>query len=330
MKPALLLLAAIVLPASFASGYQLFQLTMVAVYAVAILGLTLVTGLTGQISLGHGAFYALGAYTTAILMDQFACPYWLTLPVSAVICWTAGFLVSFPALRLSGPYLALTTFALAIATPQLLKYRLFEGMTGGVQGIVLDKPDAPLGLPISPDLYVYLFVLAVAVLLFLATSNLVQGRIGRAMRAIRDNPLAAEAMGVNVAMVKTRSFAVSATLTGLAGSLGAVAVGFVSPDSFSFFLSITLFVGLLIGGSTSIRGAVVGAVFIEFIPNLAENVSKAAPGAVYGVILIALMFLLPGGAASLPGRLLAWPRQRSQRQKTRAQQRERRSQQQET
>ncbi len=330
MKPALLLLAAIVLPASFASGYQLFQLTMVAVYAVAILGLTLVTGLNGQISLGHGAFYALGAYTTAVLMDQFTCPYWLTLPFSAVICGAAGFLVSFPALRLSGPYLALTTFALAIATPQLLKYRLFEGITGGVQGIVLDKPETPLGLPISPDLYVYLFVLTVALVLFLAASNLVQGRMGRAMRAIRDNPLAAEAMGVNVAMVKTRSFAAGATLTGLAGSLGAVAVGFVSPDSFSFFLSITLFVGLLIGGSTSIRGAVVGAMFIEFIPNLAENVSKAAPGAVYGVILIALMFLLPGGAASLPGRLTAWPRQRSQRQKARAQQRERKAQQQET
>ncbi len=322
MMRVVFLLAAIILPASFATGYQLFQLTMVVVYAVAILGLTLVTGFNGQISLGHGAFYALGAYTTAILMDQFGCPYWLTLPVSAVICGAAGFLVGFPALRLGGPYLALTTFALAIATPQLLKYRLFEGVTGGVQGIVLDKPDAPFGLPISPDLYLYCFTLLVAVPLFMAASNLVRGRIGRAMRAIRDNPTAAEAMGVNVAMVKTRSFAAGAVLTGLAGSLGAVAVAFVSPDSFSFFLSITLFVGLLIGGSASIRGAVVGAVFIEFVPNLAEHVSKAAPGAVYGVILIAVMFLLPGGAASVPGRVAAWFRARTQRQQTRIQQQE--------
>ena len=142
---ALFLLAAAVLPAIFASGYQLFQLTMVAVYAVAILGLNLVSGYNGQISLGHGAFYAIGAYVTAILMDKWDVPYWATLPVSAVICAGFGFLVGLPALRLGGLYLALTTFALAVAVPQLLKYRLLEDFTGGVQGIVILKPDPPFG-----------------------------------------------------------------------------------------------------------------------------------------------------------------------------------------
>lgn len=306
-KVALIVLAmalAAVLPAVFASGYQIFQLTMVVVYAVAILGLNLVTGYTGQISLGHGAFYAIGAYASAILMNNFDVPYWATLPVAGAVCAGLGFLFGFPALRLGGLYLALTTFALAVATPQLLKYKAFDAWTGGVQGIVLDKPDAPFGLPISPDLWVYLFTLSIAILLFWASANLVRGRIGRAMRAIRDQPLAAEAMGVDIALFKTRTFAVSAMLTGIAGALGAIVVGFVSPDSFTVFLSITLFVGLVVGGVGSIAGAIFGAVFIEYIPLVAEHVSKAAPGAVYGVILIAFMFVMPAGVAGLVRRLI--------------------------
>ncbi len=286
------------------SDYRLFQLTMVVVYAVAILGLGLVTGFNGQISLGHGAFYAVGAYVTAILMSLYDVPYWATLPVSAVICAAFGFLIGLPALRLGGLYLALTTFALAVATPQLLKYRLFEGWTGGVQGIVVDKPDAPFGLPLSADQWLYLFTLAVGVIMFALAANLVRGRIGLAMRAIRDHPLAAEATGIDVALFKTRTFAVSAMFTGIAGSLGAIAVGFVAPDSFTVFLSITLFVGLVVGGVASIAGPVFGGVFIAFLPNVAEEVSKAAPGAVYGLVLIAFMYLLPSGVAGGLGRLL--------------------------
>ena len=305
----LLLLAAAVVPMQFASGYQLFQLTMVVVYAVAVLGLNLVTGFNGQISLGHGAFYAVGAYTTAILMDRFDIPYWATLPASAAVCAVVGFLIGLPALRLGGLYLALTTFALAVATPQLLKYKLFEDWTGGVQGIVILKPEPPFGLKITADQWLYLFTLGVGIVMFVLAANLVRGRIGRAMRAIRDQPTAAEAMGIDLALFKTRSFAISAMFTGVAGSLGAIAVQFVSPDSFSVFLSITFFVGMVVGGAASIGGAVAGALFIEFVPNLAEHVSKAAPGAVYGIILIGFMFLLPGGmAAGLRGlaRRMPW------------------------
>ena len=291
----LALLAAIV-PTMMFSGYHLFQLTMVVVYAIAILGLAILTGINGQISLGHGAFYAIGAYTTAILMASWDVPYWATLPISAVVCAAFGFLVGLPALRLGGLYLALTTFALAVAIPQVLKHRLFEAWTGGVQGLVIDKPEAPFGLQLSSDQWLYLFTLGVGVILYVLAINLTHGRIGRAMRAVRDQPVAAEAMGINLAMLKTRTFAVSAMYTGIAGSLGAIAVAFVAPDSFTVFLSITFFVGLVAGGAASIGGTIVGAIFIEFVPNLADLVSKAAPGAVYGVILIAMMFLMPQGA----------------------------------
>jgi branched-chain amino acid transport system permease protein len=293
---ALAVLIAAIWPTVTFSDYHLFQLTMVVVYGIAILGLAILTGFNGQISLGHGAFYAIGAYTTAILMTTWDVPYWATLPVSAIVCALVGFLIGLPALRLGGLYLALTTFALAVAIPQILKHKLVEDWTGGVQGLVIDKPDAPFGLALTQDQWLYLFTLAVGCVLYLIAWNLVRGRIGRAMMAIRDHALAAEAMGINIAMLKTRTFAVSAMYTGIAGSLGAIAVQFVAPDSFSVFVSITLFVGLVAGGAASIGGTIVGALFIEFIPNLADKVSKAAPGAVYGVILIAMLFLMPQGA----------------------------------
>ena len=308
--PWIFFIAAAVLPILGASDYQLLQLTLVVVYAIAVLGLNLVTGYNGQVSLGHGAFYAIGAYTTAILMDRWGIPYWATLPVSAVVCAGVGFLIGLPALRLGGMYLALTTFALAVATPQLLKYKLFEDYTGGVQGISLDKPEAPFGLPLNPDQWLYLFSLAIGGVIFLLASNLVGGRIGRALRAIRDQPTAAEAMGIDLASFKTRAFAVSACFTGVSGSLGAIAIQFVAPDAFGVPKSLDFFTGMVVGGGASIGGAVMGGIFIEFVPNIADELSrlfaqiapgieKLPPGAISGAILIAFMFLMPGGLASL-------------------------------
>ena len=161
----------------------------------------------------------------------------------------------------------MTTFALAVATPQLLKHEWLEPWTGGVQGLVILKPDPPAWVPLDPDQWLYLVSLAVGAALFVLANNLVRGRVGLAMRAIRDNPLAAEATGIDVARFKTRTFAVSAAMTGVAGSLGAVAVGFVAPDSFTLLLSITLFVGLVVGGPTRIAGPVFGGLFITFLPN---------------------------------------------------------------
>ena len=305
---ALVVVLAAVLP-FFLPNYRVFQLTLVLAYSIVLLGLNMLTGYNGQISLGHGAFYAIGAYTAAILMDKFGVPYWLTLPAAAVVCLVAGFLFGLPALRLEGLYLALATFALGVALPQLLKYKLFEHWTGGVQGIVIIKPDAPFGLAVNADQWLYLFTLFVTVIMFVLGVNLLRGRIGRAMIAIRDQPVAAEAMGINISLYKALTFGVSAMYTGIGGALGAIAVQFVAPDSFTIFLSIAFLVGIVVGGLASVSGAIYGALFIQFVPNIADQISKAAPWAIYGVFLIACMYVMPGGIAHVVGRV--WDRVRS-------------------
>jgi branched-chain amino acid transport system permease protein len=284
------------------SNYRTFQLTLVMVYAIALLGLNMLTGYNGQISLGHGAFYAIGAYCAAILMDKYGVPYWATIPAAGAVCLVVGFLFGLPALRLEGLYLALATFALGVCMPQLLKYHLLEKWTGGVQGIVIAKPAPPAvfaqaGLPINEDQWLYYFTLAVAIAMFVLGWNLLRGRIGRAIVAIRDNHVAAQAMGINNALYKSLTFGVSAMYTGVAGALGAIAVQFVAPDSFNIFLSIVFLVGIVIGGLASISGAVYGALFIQFVPNIADEISKAAPWAIFGVFLIAFVYLMPAGVA---------------------------------
>jgi len=293
---AAVLLVALALPL-VVSGYRVFQFNLVLVYAIALLGLNILTGYNGQISLGHGAFYAIGAYCTAILMDQAGWPYWATLPAAALVCLVVGFLFGLPALRLEGLYLALATFALGVSLPSLLKYHHLEKWTGGVQGIVIAKPDPPFGLPINADQWLYYFTLAVAVLMFVLAWNLLRGRIGRAMMAIRDQHIAAEAMGINTAMVKSLAFGVSAMYTGVAGALSAIAIQFVAPDSFNIFVSIIFLVGIVIGGLASISGAVYGALFIQFVPNLADEISKAAPWAIFGIFLIGFVYVMPMGVA---------------------------------
>jgi len=279
-------------------NFFVFQVTLAVIYAIAILGLNLLTGVNGQFSLGHSAFYAIGAYTAAIMMNA-DIPYVWTLPAAGLACLVSGFLFGLPALRLEGIYLALATFALAVATPQLLKVNFLEDWTGGVQGIVITKPDAPFGLPLNSDQWLYFFTLGVAVLLYVCAANLVKSRTGRALIAIRDHPTAASAMGINVALYKSLIFGVSALYTGVAGALGAIAIAYVAPDSFTFSLAIALFVGLVVGGVGSIAGTLIGGAFVLFVPNIAEQVSKGLAGAVYGVILILLIYLMPSGAAGL-------------------------------
>jgi branched-chain amino acid transport system permease protein len=287
-----------------ASGYRLFQFSQALIYAIALLGLNLLTGYNGQISLGHGAFFAIGGYTAAILMTKFGVPYWATVPAASVICFSAGFLFGLPALRLGGLYLALATFALAVATPQLLNFKAFDAWTGGVQGLQLGKPHAPFGLPLTRDQWLYFFCLGCAGLLFWAAANLVRWRIGRAIVAIRDHPIAAETMGINISLYKAMCFGVSALYAGVAGALATIVVGFVSPDSFGLFLSLSFLVGIVVGGLGSIWGVLFGALFIEFVPNYADQLSdvfgegaKALPEAIYGALLIGLMYVLPTGVA---------------------------------
>jgi branched-chain amino acid transport system permease protein len=287
---------ALVIPL-FATNFLTFQLTQVMVYALAILGLNLLTGYNGQFSLGHSAFYGIGAYTTAIMMAHWEVPYFLTLPAAGAVCFAVGFLFGLPALRLQGLYLALATFALAVAMPQILKFHPLEDFTGGVQGLVVDKPDPPFGLPIDPDQWLYYFTLLVLLVMFAGAANLVKSRSGRAIMAIRDNPIAAAAMGINTALYKTLTFGVSALYTGIAGALGAIVVQFVAPDSFNFLLSISFLVGLVIGGVGSIPGCLIAGLFVLFVPNIAESISTGLAGAVYGVILLIVIFVMPSGVA---------------------------------
>ena len=299
----LLLLAAAIGVTFLAKGYVLFQATMVLSYAIALVGLNLLTGYNGQISLGHGAFYAIGAYTVGILVERGGVPYWLCVPAAALVCLAVGYAFGRPALKLSGLYLALATFALGVVTPQLLKYKHLEAWTGGVGGIVLIKPEAPFGLPLTADQWFYLFSLATTVVMFLIARNLIDGGTGRAIRAIRDHEMAAESMGVHNSHYKSMTFGASAAFTGVGGALSALAVQFVSPDSFTMFLSISLLVGMVVGGVGTLWGALFGALFIMFVPGLAEKVSKDLAWGVYGVVLIICIFVMPGGVMGLLGRL---------------------------
>jgi branched-chain amino acid transport system permease protein len=288
------------------SNYRLFLVSTMMIAAIAVLGLNLLTGFNGQISLGHSAFYAAGAYTAAILMDKFDCPYWATLPAAAIVSFIIGYLFGLPALRLEGHYLALATFALALAVPQILKYKWLEDITGGVQGIVLSKPEVPFGLPLTDDQWLYFYCLIVMIILFWIAANLLRSRSGRAMMAIRDYHIAADTMGIDTALYKTVTFGISAAYTGIAGALSASAVAFVAPDSFGFFLSIKFLIGLVVGGVGSLAGSVVGGVFYVLVDNAAQALStyiKSDLGlqfdlsayTIFGVLLIVLMYLMPTG-----------------------------------
>lgn len=299
----------------FLKGYRIFQLAQIGTYFVAIMGLSLLTGYNGQISLGHGAFFAVGAYGTAILSQLLGIDPLLTLPITACICFAVGYLIGLPATRLEGLYLALATFTLAIAMPQLLKYKPLEAFTGGVQGIYVTLPDAPRWvralLRMDNEQWLLAVVLLVAAALYLLALNLVSWKFGRAIVAVKEHPVAAAAMGVDVSRCKVNVFATSAAYAGIAGALNALVVQFVSPDSFTFYVSIAFLVGMVVGGTGSLTGALVGAAFVQVVPNYAEQISKSAPWAIYGGLLVLAIYLCPGGCAQIWKSLstaLAWAR----------------------
>ena len=253
-------------------------------------------------------------------------PFYLTIPIAAAVCFVFGFLFGLPALRLEGIYLALATFALAIATPQILKFKPIEHLTGGVQGLALFhlKPEAPFGLQLDQDQWTFYVTFAVTILMFFFAFSLVNSRSGRAMKAIRDNHIAAKVTGINLSLFKTLTFGVSALFTGVAGALSAMLIAFVAPDSFQITLAVAIFVGMVVGGVGWIPGAFLGALFILFVPNIAEHIafglaaffdfvrkfipffptigeqsSKGLTGTVYGVFLILLIYVMPSGLAGL-------------------------------
>ena len=296
---------------SFVSAFRAQQLAYVAIYLVALIGLNVLTGYTGQISLGHGAFMAVGGYTTAILMADHGVKDIWTIPVAALLTGVVGFLFGLPALRLSGLYLALATFAIAVSTPAVIKR--FEDFTGGGSGINLFgipeltaslTPVTILGQELSFNDWLYYLCWSTALIGYVLAWLLLRGRTGLALRAVRDSETAAQSSGVSLPMYKTLAFGVSAAYAGVAGSLFAIATTFVNPDTFPIALSILLLVGVVVGGLGSLVGLIAGAVFIQFLPIWSQEISKSpgAPSIVSGVLLIALMFVLPMGVAGLVAR----------------------------
>jgi len=334
----------------FISDFRAQQFAYVGIYFIALLGLNLLTGITGQISLGHGAFMLIGGYTTAILMSNQDPPLeffghaftndmrdiW-TIPIAGLVAGLVGFLFGFPALRLTGLYLALATFAIAVAAPAVVKK--FDGLSGGGGGInifevetrtrpvettdpvtfeTISEPIKILGLEIqSFNEWLYYLCWTLAMVMFGVAWLLLRGRFGRTLRAVRDSELAAASSGVNLARYKTFAFGISAFYAGVAGSLLAIATTFVNPDTFPIALSIFLLVGVVVGGLGSLWPLVFGAVFIhfmqiewaqrvegvipDFVPILGDIDTDApgAPAVAFGVVLILIMLAFPGGAAGL-------------------------------
>ncbi len=294
----LIAVAAIAVP-FLLDGFQVFQATQVLVLAIAIMGLNLLTGFSGQFSLGHGAFFAAGAYVTAFFLTDGSFPYVGAVLIGGVVCFILGLAFGFPALKLDGIYLALATFSLAVAMPQILKLSILTEWTGGVGGLVLMKPEAPQGIPLDADQWLYFVVLAFAAVLYCLVTGLISGRTGRAFLAVKDNPLAAEAMGIRVTNVKVLAFGYSAMITGVAGGLSALVTAYVAPDSFTLFLSVNILVGLVVGGVGFIPGAIIGAIFVHFMPTAADSVYQGLQGVIYGIVLIAIMLLAPKGIGGL-------------------------------
>ena len=298
-------LAAAALGAPFlVPGYLTLELSYGLIFSIAILGLNILTGYTGQITLGHGAFIAIGAYAAAIAQQKLGINYLATIPIAGLACGLVGFAVGIPALRLEGIYLALATFALAIAAPTLLKKP--EAITGGVKGIILPPVTSPTDL-LTDDQFFYGLCLVTTVLLFVLAWNILRGRTGRAFRAIRDGDLAAVSFGINLASYKTLAFALSAGLAGLAGALYGIATGFVSADAYPFQLSILLVVGGVLGGIATLEGAIIGGFFVEFLPVISQQalgtinkqLANAAPTVTQGIVLILIMFVARQGVAGL-------------------------------
>jgi len=278
------------------SDYHQTEWAYVGVYFIAIFSLNILTGYTGQVSLGHGGFMMIGGYTSAILAVHHGWNIITTIPIAALICFGTGIVIGIPALRLRGILLALATFALAVSMPQIgLKFAHF---TGGISGILTGYRPGHWLYPLSWSCAAVVFVLGWLVL---------RGRTGRAFRAIRDSEVAAVSSGINLALYKTLAFGVSAAFAGVAGSVFVIASNYAEPNNFPVTLSINILVGAAIAGLGSLSGMLFGAIVLEFIPTWSQSApligSKQAPNVIQGLLLIVIMLVLRGGFAGLLRRL---------------------------
>lgn len=286
------------------------QFNVIITYAIAALGLNLLTGYNGQISVGHGALYGIGAYSVALLITDAGVPLWIAVVLAAVICFVVGIAVGLPALRIKGLYLALVTLAVATLFPLLIEQ--FSSVTGGASGLSITSPqETPRGVverPIqltspfgglAPDQWKYYVFLALTVIVFVVTRNIVRSRTGRSLVAVRDNETAAEVSGIHVARVKILTFGVSSAMAGLGGAVFALNNVRVNPSSFTIAVSIYFLIAVVVGGAASVIGPAIGAVaygvFIDVLsPELPDRLQPATP-VILGALLIVLMLVAPGG-----------------------------------
>jgi len=280
-----------------APNYMVTHFALAVTYALAVLGLNLVTGYSGQVSLGHSAFFGFGAYASMYLMNDQGWSFWATLPAVAALGFAIGFLMGIPALRVKGLYLSLITLAVAIAFPALVKK--LDGITGGDNGKTLEAQwNPPKWFPgdISSSDWRFITVLLITIVMFILASNLIRSRVGRGLIALRDNETGAAVSGVYPAGFKTMAFAVSSLYAGVAGACYGLVATTLAPNVFSVQLSISLIAGLVVGGVATIAGNVLAGGIVEFLPYYTSNwLQGPRANILFGVILIVAIFVMPGG-----------------------------------
>jgi len=284
-------------------GYTVYSMTRLLALAIAIAGVNLLTGVAGLFSIGQSAFFALGAYAIGMSGEQLGLNPYLALPVAALSGGLLGFAFGWPAARLGAVHLALLTWGLAVSMPRLLKSSIFDTWTGGVQGIYLDRPLPPDWTRLTEDQWWWFITMGVLILTFWLLHNLVRGRIGRAWRAIKDQPLAAHSMGIHLSYYRAMAFAISGAVTAVSGAIIGVLDDYVAPDAYSVFFSITLLVAAVAGGIDSLRGALIGAVVLALLGAVSATLSEWIAFPIYGFVLIALIIVAPRGVAPLLDRM---------------------------
>lgn len=314
-------LVAVVLVLELSSPFVNFQFATMSYYAIAAVGLTVLTGLNGQISLGHGALMAVGAYATALLTATEALPLVVVMLLAAAVTVAVGALVGVAAARLHGPYLAGATLALAVAVPALAIY--FDGLLGGEQGLRIDAPDVPVWFAdaiyflsandAGTEKYLAYLGWTTLIVVMVLLADLAAGRVGRVWRAVRDDEVAAELAGIRLGRVRVLAFVVSAACAGLAGAVLGLVVRLAAPTGFSIVLSLGLLTAVVVGGLGSLPGALLGSAVLVFLPPAARDLGIAAglddtraaqlAPLVYGVVLVLVILLAPSGVAGLIRRL---------------------------
>ena len=318
----LFILALITFPC-FGSPYMIYLANLCCVATVAAIGLNILTGYTGQISLGHAAFVAIGAYTNGILYNL-GLPFWACLPAAGIVSALVGFLIGIPCLRLKGFYLAMVTMAFGVVVSFVIIN--FSDLTQGTLGLSLIRPLEVFGHEVATDSEMYYFLIVITALLVIAANNLVRTRPGRAFVAIRDRDIAAEAIGVNVTLFKILSFSISSFYAGISGAMFGYLIVYIHPNNFTFLHSIEFVTMVIVGGLGTILGSIFGAVFVTLFPELIKNSAQLLSSyfpvmeekynldwniAAFGLLIILFLIFEPKGLFSIWGRIKAcfrnWP-----------------------